>query len=588
MAVYYLYDDSLRQKLNEEGKNFWFLYITEICSRLGVSALPLHNSELADVKFEPTDTLIVGACTLSATEAKGLNSAAKRGCTLVAFAACGCDELFGINNCGEIPQTVCDFELNGYFNLNDTFVDNLLPVGNGDSPLPVFSDIIRLKTGNAEIAGLISLPNGECVPGLMIYKTQYTTSYYFAFDLPKTLWTSAAGKPVNSGSAHFPVGRIPDSRITPIEYDTSIAFGDYYVYILQSILANKGEPMIHRLPPDGDKIPDYLIYIGGDDDAASDELDLTASLIMYEKNLPYHINLMQDADGEFVINGNQYRLIKSRGHELALHYNFVGRDFTQAAFKEQIKKYVESFGDIPVCNVGHCLIHMGWAERCRYQEALGVLGDNGKLGEIDPDNINAFNLHGFGFGTAFPFFARDDYKHGNRLMKFLELPISYYEPRLPKNDTSAAEKLHQCADQSAFFGRTLNLFVHPHYISGMHDDVPSDMPTPAILAVEEILSYSSGKGYNVILWGPDKLCKWWHDRALSTVAPISSDEKQKLYRVENCCKDGIVIKLPYSAKVKEVTVNGVSAEPVNKTIDGHKWLLIAIDSIGTHEVAVYS
>lgn len=586
MAVYYHYDDAQRQNKNRAGRNFWYLYITEIFDRLGVAAHPLHGSELVSAGLGPADTLFLGTYALSGAEVDALDSAAQNGCTLVAFATCGCEKLFGVERCGEIPQPDDDFGLSGYFRLRKSLIPELLPIPDGGTPLPVFSDIAQLKPYGAETAADISLPGGESVPGLTVYKTGKAIAYYFAFDLPKTLWTSSAGKPVSGGSAGLPVSRVPDTRITPLDYDTSVAFGDYYVYILQSILAGNGEPMIHRLPPCDGTVPDYLIYIGGDDDATSGEMNLEASEIMSEKNLPYHMNLMQDGSGEFVITREQYELIKSRGHELALHYNFTGGGFTQEGFKAQVEKYVSVFGKLPVCCVGHCLTQEGWAERCRYQEALGILGDNSKYGEVEPGNINAFNMHGYAFGTAYPFFVRDDWEHGNRRMKFVELPVSYYEPRLYEHDT--AEKLHLCADRSAYFGRMLNLFIHPHYVTGRFNATPPGEPNPALRAVDEILAYSKDKGYNVMLCGPDRLCKWWHGRAESAVRALPSAGPTKWYRVKCACEDGIVIKLPYSENmhIKSITIDGAKTGFTVKLIDGHPWVLFVIDKTGGHEVEV--
>jgi|GEM_PF-1900093 hypothetical protein len=585
MAVYYLYDDALRQKLNKAGENFWYLYITEIFNRLGVSARPLDGRELLRSELDQNDTIFTGAFGVSDIEAEALEAAMKHGCTLVAFATHGCDSLFGIRRDGEYRQPDGDFGLSGYFKLGSDYISELLPIPDGGIPLPVFSGITRTSLNGAAEAGAVTLPDGGCTAGLIKYKTGKSTAYYFAFDLPKTLWTSSAGKPVNGGSVNFPVGRIPDSRITPLSYDTTVAFGDYYIYILQSILVKNSEPMIHRLPPYNGIIPDYLVYIGGDDDAASGEMDLEASQIMHAKNLPYHMNLMQDDNGEFVISREQYNLIKSRGHELALHYNFIGGGFTQSGFKEQFDKYVEVFGEKPICEVGHCLTQEGWAERCRYQEALGVLGDNGKSGEIDPNDINAFNMHGYAFGTAYPFFARDDHAHGNRQMKFLELPVSYYEPRLTDGDAAGAEKLHSCADRSAYFGRTLNLFLHPHYVTGRYNNTPPGMPNPALRAVDEILDYSANKSYNVILYGPDKLCLWWHERAESYVKLVDSNIDRRLYKAECRCADGIAIKIPLNIndEIPCVSVDGVKTDCIIKIVDGRRWMMIILNT-GKHEI----
>jgi hypothetical protein len=552
MAIYYLYNDLNRKKTNESGKNYWFCYITEIFNRLGVSAIPIKT---ADMHFNKGDVLFTGSENLTETDKQAI--ARCKGLILIGFATQDAGSLFGIEYAGILSQPENDFTINGMFRMTD---HTYLPIPLFNSPLPVVSPVCVIGLCGAEALAVI----GE-YPGL----TKYENTYYFAFNLAQTIWTCSAGKPVFEGKNGFNIGRVCDTRIVPLEYDTTAAFCDYYIYIIQTILAGAGYPMIHRLPPSEDgTVPDLLLYFGGDDDATSGAMNLEASRIMYERGLPYHMNLMPDINGYFVTNPDEFNLIRSRGHELAFHYDFAYRQnvgqFNAAGFSEQLKLFTDTFGLLPVCNVGHCLTHHGWAERCRYQADLGIKGDNSRLGEVNPDDINAFGLYGFAFGTSFPFFAYDDYEHDNINLNFTELVINYYEPRLPENDNASLKKLHDCLDDAARYGRTINFFLHPHYITGLYSS-----NTPVLSAIDEALSYGNKNNYYIIKYGPDKLCLWWHDRAASSVSGSGSS-----FTVQAAAD--LIIRIPFDSNSKspQITVNDKPAKYVQKNIDGLEWLLL--------------
>lgn len=554
MAIYYMYNDLNRKTANKSGKNYWFCYITEIFNRLGVSAKPITT---ADMNFKKGDVLFTGPENLSETDKKAI--ARCEGLILIGFATQNADSLFGIVYSGVLSQPENDFTINGMFRMTD---NTYLPVPLFDYPLPVVSPVYTVSLHGAETLAFI----GEN-PGL----TKYHNAYYFTFNLTQTIWTCSAGKPVFEGKNGFNIGRVCDTRIVPLEYDTNVAFCDYYIYIIQTILAGSGYPMIHRLPPSEDgSVPDLLLFFGGDDDATSGAMNLEASRIMYERGLPYHMNLMPDINGHFVTTPDEFNLIRSRGHELAFHYDFAYRQnvsqFTAAGFSEQLKLFTDTFGLLPVCNVGHCLTHHGWAERCRYQANLGIKGDNSRLGEVNPNDINAFGMYGFAFGTSFPFFAYDDYEHNNINLNFAELVINYYEPRLPENDAVSLKKLHDCIDDAARFGRTINFFIHPHYITGLYG--PNK---PVLSAIDEALSYGNKNNYKIIKYGPDELCLWWHDRTASSISGSGSS-----FTVNAVA--GMIIRIPCdsNAQSPQIIINGNRAKYEKKNIDGLDWLMLPV------------
>lgn len=559
MAVYYLFDDRRRAEANASGRNYWFCYITELLCRLGVSAAALRS---ADMRFKPGDVMFVGPGELSETDKAALSGT--DGLILFGFSSENADVLFGIESTGVVEQPD-PFSITGMFRMAQS---GYLPVPAYDSALPVVSHIRTVLPRGADILAYI----GEN-PGLL----RCGSAYYFTFDLTQTLWTCSAGKPVTEGRNGFSIGRVPDSRIVPPDYDTRIAFCDWYLYIIQTILAGAGYPMLHRLPPSDDgSVPDLLLYFGGDDDATDGAMNLEASRVMHERGLPYHINLMPGANCNFVTTREEFDIIRSRGHELAFHYDFAYRQgkeqFTAEGFAAQIKLFRDAFGTLPVCNVGHCLTHHGWAERCRYQAALGIKGDNSRFGEVDPADVNAFGLYGFAFGTAFPFFAYDDFEHGNVRLDIAELVINYYEPRLRENDFDALRQIRLCIDDAARFGRTINFFLHPHYITGTYGSAG-----PVLAAVDEALSHAAKRGYSVCTYGPDRLCLWWHSRAASSVTG-----KGGRFTVDAAAP--VIIRIPASG-AGSVTVNGTKAGFAKKKIDGLDWLLLPVGE-GISEVNV--
>jgi hypothetical protein len=554
MAIYYLYNDLNRKTANESGKNYWFCYIKEIFNRLGVSAVPITT---ADMLFNKGDVLFTGPEKLCDADKKAI--ARCEGLILISFATKDAGTLFGIEDAGLISQPENDFTINGMFRMTD---NTYLPVPSFDYAFPVVSPVNIVRPCGSEVLAVI----GEN-PGL----TKYNSAYYFSFDLTQTLWVCSAGKPVYEGKNGFNIGRVCDTRIVPLDYDTTVAFGDYYIYIIQTVLARAGYPMLHRLPPSEDgSVPDLLLFFGGDDDATSGAMNPEASRIMYEHNLPYHMNLMPDINGCFVTTPEEFNLIRSRGHELAFHYDFAYRQnvgqFTAVGFKEQLKLFTDTFGLLPVSNVGHCLTHHGWAERCRYQAALGIKGDNSRLGEVDPNDINAYGMYGFAFGTSFPFFAYDDYEHDNINLNFVELVINYYEPRLPENDDVSLNKLRGCIDDAVRFGRTINFFIHPHYITGLYGS-----NRPVLSAIDEALTYSGKNNYKIIKYGPDKLCLWWHDRAASSVSGSGND-----FTV-NAAAD-MIVRIPCGSCMEnpQIKVNDKNAEYQKKNIDGLDWLMLTV------------
>ena len=142
-------------------------------------------------------------------------------------------------------------------------------------------------------------------------------------------------------------------------------------------------PSIFPLPPQGDQAADLVLYFGGDDDAGSAEIDMIASERMYERGLPYHMNLMPTEDGKgFVITREEADLICSRGQEISIHYNFLSYPYTPEGWKTQHDLYLAAFGQPAISPVNHCLVQTGSsAERCRLakEQGRGAVALRGKM-----------------------------------------------------------------------------------------------------------------------------------------------------------------------------------------------------------------
>jgi len=557
MSIYYLHDPLLQAKKNKLGEFHWAAYIPEMLSRIGVPYQAWIPGQTADFKYG--DVMFIGSDTLSCHLPDEL--------TIIGFATQGADNLFGIKIESTIPQPDGEFSLNGYFKMEPSAQEKYMNVPDGTPELPIFSPVRILYETEAEVLGM----------GLL----KYNNNFYFTFDLPQTLWVSGQGKPITENAPGYPVGRLPLARVTPLDYNTEIAYGDYYLYILQNILADLGYAMLHCLPLKKDgTIPDFALYYAGDEDACSPELSADAYAFMVSRGLPYHINLMPFGNNmSFQLSPEQFDDLRERGCELALHYCMTGGEggfykFNEENFQRQYRAYLQKFGVQSISTVGHCLTHNGYAERMRFLAGMGIRGDFERCGEYDPVDINAFNKYGFAFGTAFPSFPYDDAQHGNKKIDFVEAPIAYYEPRIGEKYPDGAELIHFCLDSAKYFGRMVNLFTHPHYLSALSGY--NVAMTHA--AMDESLRYISEKGYNVIHSAPDRICEFWHGRGKSSVVTDGNR-----YYVDSAT-DGLIIRIP--TETNNLLVDGNVVEPIYKEIDGRKWLMVAISGEGGHVIEV--
>ena len=554
MRVFY-YDNSVRkQQLNEAGLDYTPAYIPEMLSLLGINAEPVDTQGLLGGGIGAQDVLLTGNEALP----EGFRSC----CTHIAFQTAGDLSPFGVEQDGVIPKMGNKYDIDGYC---------LCEVGGRDFPLPVLSSFAVLRPLTAETLAFAQLGEKR-MPAILACQNRY----YFAFDLPATVWYAGDGRPVRGGKNGFPLGRVPDTRPVPLSYDTRIAYTDVYMVFLQQILCRHGVPMVHRLPPMEDgSAPDFLLCFAGDDDAGSWEMNRRAAAVMAERGLPYHLNVMPAGrDGCFVIDREQQENLRRCGCEVALHPDFtVVSQFGEEGYRIQAEMFERAFGRRTVTTVNHCLVQQGsCAERLRYQEKLGILADNNKMGEVDESDINAFNLWGFAFGTAFPRYTLDDAAHDNARIGVAEIPHTYYEPRLYSRSPEELDKLHTYIDQCAFWARTGELFFHPHYLSDIL--VPA---APALAALDECLSYIREKAYKVYMTAPDALAVWWRGRAASRITEVTPDGF-----VLDSQADALSLRLPEG--VRSAFVDGIMTDTERKVLEGGVYTLLTVRGLGKHRI----
>ena len=584
MNIYYLWDEQLRIDKNRREENHWFAYITEILTRLGVSGKAIIAEEAETFSFTSDDLLFTGADALPPSVLPALREGLAGGMSLIGFGTAGADGLFGVKTAGCPIRPEDEYAVNGYFNIRAENKNAYLPVPETAPDLPVFAPVGIYEAHGAEVIADISA-GGRILPAF--FKHENKNAYYFSFDLPQTMWVSAQGRPVYKSERGLSFTRISDARVTPPDYDTTVAYGDYYLYIIQSILARLKQPAIHRLPPDNQgNVPDLLLFYAGDEDATPD-ISIRASEIMYERGLPYHINLMPAGDDmRFVTTPREYDAIKARGHELALHYNMVGYDFTEEEFERQYRAYLHNYGETSVSTVGHCLTHRGWTGRGRYQKRLGIMGDSCRCAEYAED-INEFNLYGFAFGTSYPIFLYENSIHQNRKLDFTDIPIAYYEPRIGGKYHDGKTKIHKCIDDAVYFGRMINLFTHPHYVA---DNYGYDN-TMTLAGLDEAVRYINEKGRNVIHSTPDRVCRFWHGRSKSQITAYIRREGTVICRVECYAEEGLIIRFPVDPvdieKPVSVIADGQPIRPVFKKVDGSDWLMVPVMGLGGHIIRIY-
>lgn len=534
MNVYYLYDDGAHCRLNAAGLDYTPAYIPALAAYMGVSITPVSHSELNTLVND--DVLIVGAQKIDELPA----------CRTILLGS----TLRGEHKPAERVRRV--------------FAHCLI----GGERQPLFVPVKRPET-EGEIIAYAALDNGEKVPAIV--KGESTLE--FCFDLAATVWFSEDGFVPEELPGYFYIGRTPDTR--PLDGLGHDAYNDTLVDVLENTLREFGVPTLYRLIPTADgEAPDAVMHFSGDDDCASREFNLSAAKTMFDLGLPYHINAMPNNERNgFVFEKEVVAMLRDLGCELALHTNFLGISHTLESVKQQAELFVSCLGIQPKTNVNHCLVQGGsTAERLRWFEACGIIGENGKCGLYNPENINAFDLFGHTFGTAFPRFGLDDAEHSNAPISTMEIPLNYYEPRI-YNEGDSTDKVIKYVDDMVYYGRIGQFFFHPHYLRE-----GSPEREGALRAINTLLTRAKERGYKINYSTTNTIADFWMARSKATVRRDGNSVLVK-------CDTPLLLRLPRDLASDVPMLDGKVVDVQKKTVGAETAILVYIPS-GEHIVTL--
>ena len=542
MRIYYYYGLDEHRRKNSQGLDYTPAYLPALLTFLGVSAKRCTAEMLPGL--DAGDCLLIGADTLPAYPENA-------GAVITLGTGIGSQKAAAHRE-------------------KRVFAHLLY----GSKRLPLFVPVEKPMFSGGDILYEAETEDGTRLPAVVRCSRQ---RYGFCFDLAASIWFSEDG--FQSGPAHgFFMGRVPNTRPLPEKYPTDTAYNDLLLGILENILRTLGTPMLGKLPPlpDG-RVPDFAFCVSGDDDYTSASYNLRAAEVLCGLGIPYHINVMPGGDS-FIITQEEDRQLQELGCEIALHADFTVQPYSEEGYLASADCFCRRFGRKSLTVTNHCFIQDGeTAERLRWVSACGLLADNSKLGEIDSNDINAYNLSGFAFGTSFPRMVCDDAAHGNVPLSALEIPINYYEPRLspPAGPYPAPEKITDYIDGAAENGRIAQFFLHPHYLGSALSEAPWGENVPwAIAALQCAKAHWEQKNYHPLLTSVDEIARFWHARADARIT-----ETDKGWKISS--EVPVVLELPFPTHF--IQIDGTPTAVCEKTICGEKRYLITVPE-GDHIV----
>ncbi len=574
IATAYLIDDTVRAAANAHGENYWDVYLAELFEQMGLRAEPINLRSLAN----PADLAFYSALVIgnlpeehrSSTMRETLERWVEAGGLLLGLGTAGLDDLFGNRFRRLIPQPDGPFSLAARFTLRDhpLTADLRSPLA-PDQPLLAFSPVREVVPERSTALARIVDETGDGGAAITIRSVKRGLAFYTAFSVAQTVWVLHKGRPLTVDRDGDGFLRTSDLIVIG-ESSILVQYADELLWLIQNVLGRTRQPFVHQIPPLGDQIPDLLCFWGGDDEAATNGLQLRASNFLRERNLPYHINVMAK-EGQFGLSREDCRAILANGHEISLHYNF--RDgfqhpyaFTREDVLAQAAAFRETYGLEPVCTVNHCTHWSGWDEPAEWYREAGGRADNSFIHKKSPPG-NPVNLLGFSFGTAYPHYFYRDHRGGNRRIDFLEEPITAYEVGYTRTATDFP-RLHQALDHGARYHLTLNLFYHPVYVA--------EYPT-CQQAIDEIRRYLAERGITAVHLGNDALWQWWEARHRCQVREVTSRGAELWFTAECAAPHGMIVKVPIGeAMVELATVDGEATTHVTRREFGQNWAFLVV------------
>jgi hypothetical protein len=592
LTVRYAFDPRLREEAHAAGRNYWYAYVEEILSRLGVSARPVPLNRCADPgTLAETGVLVLGdfrASDLPSGTATVLSRWVTDGGVLIGFATGGLDELFGVADQGNADRAEDPFAVTGYFDLRPAPVtrDCRAPV-EPDQRLLIVSPIRRLRLAGGVELGRLYRPHPEHPlsgasaidaqsPAVVQRSLGSGRAFYFGFNVAQTMWAIQQGRPIDRDYDGDGYLRVSDACVIG-DNSRAVPYTDALHFLLANMIAHRPVPMIDPIPPREGRAAPCLFTFGGDDECEAGH-PLAASEFMAARGLPYHINAMPDTKGRFAITPGDQARIEANGHEIALHYNFMDGfahpgGFTRDDVRRQAGLFRERFGRDSVCGVTHWLRWCGWAEPARWMRECGNLADNSYIGSTSPP-LNPVNTIGFAFGSAYPRFVWDDASHGNARLDFVELPIVAYEAGYEEHRV-CPDRIRAAVDLAVQYRLTLDFFFHPVYVA----------TSPACQAgIDELVRLMRQMPVPPVLMGPDRIAHWWRARTEATIDHAAECDGDVVFDAECAYGDGVVIKVPLGGSVAaNARSDGDPVSVENVRQFGQQWAFMAV-SPGRHRI----
>ncbi len=564
LSVAWVYDEDAHSAARGRWRNFWALYTEELLWRLGVKPLRVERSRLDDALRPELAALVIPAGIdgeLTADELATLERWVSAGGTLVAFAAPGVERLFGGRVARELSQPGDEFSASAVIEYIGrgrqwTRLERTEAVRS-----PVISPLRVVEASAAEtLAFALPVDGGESLgPAVQLARLGRGLVCYLAFDLAQCAWATMQGRPVyfdRDGDGYM---RVVDAIILG-DFDLHFPHVDLTLYVVREVLGMAGVPLVDPLPPLDGRPADCLIYIGGDEEGAKGTANW-ASRWMARRGLPYHVNIMPDAEGNFACTPAEVEEIRARGHEVSLHFNMMDgfahpSPYTEDDVRRQFEWFVSRFGFVPNTVVFHWVRWTGWAEPAQWLARLGIRGDNSRL---HVPGLNPTDRHGYAFGTSLPYRPWTDWHDGNRRLDFVFQPITAYEVGYRREDQSNDFTELELALEHAIRWRTaLNLFYHSVHITW----------SPACRrAIEHVQQWLEERGVRAVLCGNDRLTDWWNAREqIEVAAETRADGEEGQMRVSVQCPwpDGCTVRVRQPWR---------PADETNAVRDGDWWLV---------------
>jgi hypothetical protein len=580
MSMIYIIDEELKMLTNSNKQNYWDLYLEEVCTLLGNNgrAVDIHN--INESILSTSDVVFIGNINIKDPSIKEtLRKWAEEGGCLVGFMTIGLEDVFDIKS-HTVKKQPNLFEPCTYIDIES----NVPGDGNGSRKIsiPVYSDILltRFNNEHKHIASFIH--EGASYGATTEINAGKGKAVYFSFSLPQSIWIINQGKPVpDEGEEYLNTGVYYCKTITKCilsSKDFSIPVCDELIYTLWNIISTF-TPSVDPIMPKEGEICDALFYWGGDDEFIRGK-QKKSSEWMKSKGLPYHINLIC-RNGEFAVDQKDIDVIKSNGHEISLHPDFISDNKppflpNKKELHRQIDYFIERFGYPPNTSVFHYTVWRGGSETAEWMAEKGMKGDNSFITPYCDKNGVLY-----GFGTGYPFFFYKGPEQGNERLDFIEQPITGFEmgyanlAKKPEDDVIDEEALRHSIDITVKNRGFLNCFYHTYRICDWKG---------AVNAINCILSYIEKKEYKILHVGNDRLTDWWFKRKDIFIRKKASG----YYTIENVPDEGAVIRLSIDEKTNmapKILVNGNEINCRARQIYGRKCMLFVLAK-GNHILEV--